>query len=142
MQRYTPTCVGTTYRSVRSWPVRSVHPHVRGDNAAHLRFIAPRDGTPPRAWGQRQGQHEPPPSRRYTPTCVGTTPPRRPGKTRRSVHPHVRGDNLVIERARQGHTGTPPRAWGQLSPSSSQGESPRYTPTCVGTTPVGAAAYG
>src|SRR5438876_957122 len=93
---------------------------------------------------------------RFTPTCVGTTvtntrtvnttggsPPRAwghrmPAASRiRSipVHPHVRGDNLVIQVHRVPVNGSPPRAWGQRrSVGDWLSMTHRFTPTCVGTT--------
>ncbi len=71
--RITPTCVGTT-SSLRpvQWPGKD-HPHVRGDNIAHLSCRDCHVGSPPRAWGQhtRRGFFQR--SGRITPTCVGTT---------------------------------------------------------------------
>src|SRR5690606_12826185 len=71
--RFTPTCVGTTRRCVRSAPCRTVHPHVRGDDfhCARMEFID--SGSPPRAWGRRCQADLADDPARFTPTCVGTT---------------------------------------------------------------------
>ena len=112
--RFTPTCVGTTTKS-RQWisPL-TVHPHVRGDNALSWGKNLIGGGSPPRAWGQRNrlpfyrleyrftptcvGTTPPVPRcpvwGRFTPTCVGTTTTKQRNRQIDSVHPHVRGDNL------------------------------------------------
>ncbi len=132
--RSTPTCVGTT-----RWPAspatgRTVHPHVRGDNATLGAAPAGSAGPPPRAWGQHLDHDQVHPPFRSTPTCVGTT--RRGGCARRTpaVHPHVRGDNCGTKCSPCCRIGPPPRAWGQRHRSSQLGFPRRSTPTCVGTT--------
>ena len=53
LDRFTPTCVGTT--NVGFLPFRGslVHPHVRGDNNMPSSSRGSFCGSPPRAWGQR-----------------------------------------------------------------------------------------
>ncbi len=118
--RFTPTCVGTTM-SRQSFTSRcAVHPHVRGDNAGGR---APRtipNGSPPRAWGQRSCTRRERVVERFTPTCVGTTPPQSPCPRSASVHPHVRGDNIIDSRLRRAVIGSPPRAWGQRNGRQNQ----------------------
>ena len=71
--RFTPTCVGTTVQSSPSFRPRTVHPHVRGDDAVEIRGLVPDSGSPPRAWGRRDSEDVLPIHARFTPTCVGTT---------------------------------------------------------------------
>ena len=91
---------------------------------------------------------------RFTPTCVGTDfSLRGPAHSRKSVHPHVRGDNhrracdfvssrftptcvgtTRSERRALPSSGSPPRAWGQRGFRSQPRRKFRFTPTCVGTT--------
>src|SRR5919108_248159 len=71
--RFTPPCVGTS-ASPPQWCTRStVHPHMRGD----ISYVSGRqafyDGSPPHAWGHPGRFALPGPSRRFTPTCVGTS---------------------------------------------------------------------
>ncbi len=115
LDRFTPTCVGTTHIQMmqtltmlgsppRVWGQRtrvrphegndSVHPHVCGDNAHHWPII-----------------HAGP---RFTPTCVGTTNAR------------ICFDNAAF--------GSPPRVWGQHDGRRTVFHQRRFTPTCVGTT--------
>ncbi len=131
--RFTPTCVGTSYR----W-------------AADSRRIF---GSPPRAWGHLLGGVELLLVARFTPTCVGTSRSRRQSRPPVPVHPHVRGDiasatevggsgpvhphvrgDITVETlAAANATGSPPRAWGHLQPDPVWKEPGRFTPTCVGT---------
>ena len=127
--RFTPTRVGTLPRPWRSRRRLAVHPHTRGDTDAlkpHAcrRFTPTRVGTlnrrtcgppgsPPHAWGHRQGERSTTCNRRFTPTRVGTlstadenpdtsfgSPPhawghcsgRQRSRAGLTVHPHTRGD--------------------------------------------------
>ena len=92
--RFTPTCVGTIYRKPRSMDANAVHPHMRGDNVCISSPLASYAGSPPHAWGQSRRRFPCPPDRRFTPTCVGTMTKRWRTISTRSVHPHMRGDNL------------------------------------------------
>ena len=134
LDRFTPTCVGTTPSTRRTGASRSVHPHVRGDNSRFPAASRSACGSPPRAWGQQSIAVVVDISFRFTPTCVGTTRESSTGVHRRSVHPHVRGDNTVTSKTGRSWTGSPPRAWGQLSASGIAYIPCRFTPTCVGTT--------
>src|SRR5690606_39021501 len=134
--RFTPACAGTTTspsgfpRVIRGSPPRArgrrvggrrrtrcftVHPRVRGDDMPLVRHCDP--------------------GARFTPACAGTTtgrwyvldaadgsPPRARGrlnpairaKSRRAVHPRVRGDDVAVDGVRCGDH--------------------RFTPACAGTT--------
>ena len=72
-RRFTPTCVGTTYRRGEALASFAVHPHVCGDYHCGAVKVHVDAGSPPRVWGllcvlttmrRRSG---------FTPTCVGTT---------------------------------------------------------------------
>jgi len=134
LSRFTPTCVGTTSAPRRSLSRPSVHPHVRGDNATETYYTPIDGGSPPRAWGQRNGGGANDYKNRFTPTCVGTTTIAHQHAMIGTVHPHVRGDNSPYLSNRRLSHGSPPRAWGQRSPIGSEFDAARFTPTCVGTT--------
>ena len=91
-------------------------------------------GSPPRAWGQPVLRHHWPDVARFTPTRVGTTKSSRKPHSVITVHPHARGDNLLIECIDIAIRGSPPRAWGQLVPVRPGAGGRRFTPTRVGTT--------
>jgi len=113
LARFTPTCVGTIN------PGKSFPPTT--------------SGSPPRAWGQWITRHELKTCGRFTPTCVGTMEPEHPPPRGRSVHPHVRGDNMPLSTALPFPVGSPPRAWGQCHWLHLVETYGRFTPTCVGT---------
>ena len=54
--------------------------------------------------------------------------------TSATVHPHVRGENIVRVSLLRLYCGTPPRAWGKRVDGAHQNIARRYTPTCVGKT--------
>src|SRR5690606_14004518 len=132
---FTPTCVGTTPAPWRRRRELPVHPHVRGDDGLFAGDVATDrrftptcvgttawkrasqdygDGSPPRAWGRRDGGAVGGTQVRFTPTCVGTT--------------HERLDD------RREHSGSPPRAWGRRVYARGRARLRWFTPTCVGTT--------
>ena len=111
-----PTRVGTTQTPARKSAALSVHPHARGDNRAVASPAAPASGSPPRAWGQLDFHGLCRSPRRFTPTRVGTTPCSKWLWVVRPVHPHARGDNWPYLGWRSPLGGSPPRAWGQLTP--------------------------
>ena len=92
------------------------------------------DGSPPRAWGQRLVMNGINRRHRFTPTRVGTTIPSSTGHQDFAVHPHARGDNMVIRLQAIAEIGSPPRAWGQLHQIVNELGISRFTPTRVGTT--------
>ena len=134
--RFTPTRVGTTQRGHGVFASHAVHPHARGDNSLDMARGEDKRGSPPRAWGQLGPPPLQEPGPRFTPTRVGTTISGSPAARWGTVHPHARGDNLVVARDQQPGTGSPPRAWGQLGWSPRCGSAFRFTPTRVGTTPA------
>jgi len=70
--RFTPTGVGTieSHNIVHTFP--PVHPHGRGDNPVALSDSVAVVGSPPRAWGQSDGDDLSWDGSRFTPTGVGT----------------------------------------------------------------------
>ena len=132
--RFTPTRVGTTPANLPPGGLALVHPHACGDNARPTRQDLPRDGSPPRVWGQPQRRNVRHHHLRFTPTRVGTTTYHAPGHDAPAVHPHACGDNGHREELAPWLDGSPPRVWGQplnLAPHIGRD---RFTPTRVGTT--------
>ncbi len=92
MGRFTPTCVGNTNRFKILSTAPTVHPHLRGE---YSQIEVPgrlENGSPPPAWGIRQGGAR---SGRH-----GT------------VHPHLRGEYAGGIEPIRAKTGSPPPAWG------------------------------
>ena len=126
--------MGTTIFGQAQLDALTVHPHVRGDD---FRCHVLRNGicgSPPRAWGRLKPYNDAAGTGRFTPTCVGTTCLVPASPPRKSVHPHVRGDDWRRNRTAGMRIGSPPRAWGRLLCRSIAIERRRFTPTCVGTT--------
>ena len=132
--RFTPTCVGTTHRARDRRRAHRFTPTCVGTTPAPSATRRPMIGSPPRAWGRPDLE--------------------RLSEERRSVHPHVRGDDDYDRSVagldsgspprawgRRGHcrtdrasSGSPPRAWGRRGTRSWPAPLLRFTPTCVGTT--------
>ena len=116
--RNTPTCVGKT---------------------AYQRPMLLLNGeTPPRAWGRRYRFQRVRAGYGNTPTCVGKTLEnfRVYGRVRK--HPHVRGEDAIVQDKNSQLLETPPRAWGRLAIIVCRAQIHRNTPTCVGkTSPAG-----
>ncbi len=110
--RFIPTCVGNTQGARKTFPERSVHPHVRGEYIQGRKVHATRLGSSPRAWGIRHWTHGACPSARFIPTCVGNTRFPRYPQLLASVHPHVRGEYRPRLSVPMHDYGSSPRAWG------------------------------
>ncbi len=95
LHRFTPTCVGRIFTNKCYHDLRSVHPHVRGENAAIAWEPTAETGSPPRAWGEFHPKRAARLHNRFTPTCVG----------------RMEDD----EAAARMEAGSPPRAWGECS---------------------------
>ncbi len=94
-ERSIPTCVGSIANRWHRSPMKTVHPHVRGEHPGPGSRWRRTTGPSPRAWGAwttvRRGES----GYRSIPTCVGSMSPWSIcGRTTR-VHPHVRGEHRV-----------------------------------------------
>ena len=152
--RFTPADAGTTPVLPLSRWLATVHPRACGDHPVSRSLFERRSGSPPRAWGRRDGQPHRADQRRFTPMRVGTTGSARRASRRRSVHPrtrgtiavgrragalttvhpHTRGDDRLLLSGDFGQLGSPPRTRGQLQPAARVLHVRRFTPTRVGTT--------
>ena len=90
--RFTPTCVGNTGIPRGDDQLLSVHPHMRGEYFFCTIFLYGNIGSPPHAWGIHFRLSIILISLRFTPTCVGNTPPFEPVQPLTAVHPHMRGE--------------------------------------------------
>ena len=93
----TPTCVGKTLLLNLGILSSGKHPHVRGEDFRVYMACYASLETPPRAWGRLilQGEHV------FllgnTPTCVGKTHAVAHLFTCKKKHPHVRGEDSILE---------------------------------------------
>ncbi len=131
--RFTPTCVGKTVAMRKTFPSRSVHPHMRGEDFSLLITFSRLFGSPPHAWGRLASRSvcdraagSPPHAwgrpllladicncPRFTPTCVGKTVPHIERIYSLSVHPHMRGEDSYNTANTSVTIGSPPHAWGR-----------------------------
>ena len=133
VMRFTPTGVGTIPPPSPAASGTAVHPHGRGDNFGAREVQMPRNGSPPRAWGQSIVQVAAQGLDRFTPTGVGTMLISAGRDIARAVHPHGRGDNNLPDSVKTTKGGSPPRAWGQCRRRRGTLRRVRFTPTGVGT---------
>src|SRR5579884_547294 len=112
--RFTPTPVGTMTWAGRPYACWTVHPHARGDDAAHCPSSCAACGSPPRPWGRCPRRRLALVLDRFTPTPVGTIDTAPPAPARTPVHPHARGDDLLLIALLLAVLGSPPRPWGRL----------------------------
>ncbi len=116
-------------------PDHAVHPHVRGGNRGRDMSEVTMLGSPARAWGKRCCGVRQSAGGRFTRTCVGETAVHWSHASYRSVHPHVRGENVARSPNMCLASGSPPRAWGKRDQPGRAEALTRFTPTCVGKTP-------
>ena len=112
--RFTPTCVGKTPCRPLCASHGAVHPHMRGEDSRSSFWYLSLYGSPPHAWGRLAVLSVVSVRSRFTPTCVGKTCATSWPTCRRSVHPHMRGEDSWLSR------------YNLISD--------RFTPTCVGKT--------
>ena len=92
-QRFTPTRVGTATKNEAAIRMVGVHPHASGDSKPSQWGEFRKVGSPPREWGQPGTPAGSSLCRRFTPTRVGTAPPRPAAAATTAVHPHASGDS-------------------------------------------------
>ncbi len=107
-------------------------PRVRGEQRFCPPEIADLWGSPPRARGTAEpaGAHRP--GRGITPACAGNRPPAIPAWRDGEDHPRVRGEQFQRGPPSSGGPGSPPRARGTASPSTTARPSGGITPACAG----------
>ncbi len=134
--RFIPTCVGNMLRERVGGEPLGVHPHMRGEHNVSLSGAQREVGSSPHAWGTFRGASLRGRSGRFIPTCVGnikflshlsntncgssphawgTYGLARHNMSKRTVHPHMRGEHV----------------WDCVLEVCAQ----RFIPTCVGNIP-------
>ena len=109
-------------------------PHIRGEySEKHLRFeIA--TGSSPHPWGILAGLHQLAGDLRFIPTSVGNTRTSGTPGTSMAVHPHIRGEYLLISASFSAIGGSSPHPWGIRGSSELPRRLHRFIPTSVGNT--------
>ncbi len=132
--RFTPTYVGNTGAApLFLFPV-AVHPHIRGEHCRQTLTWAAVSGSPPHTWGTHQFVDERTPVTRFSPTYVGNTPPCAVLLAGPSVHPHIRGEHVMVRTHTEPLPGSPPHTWGTHPRDAGDAWPCRFTPTYVGNT--------
>ena len=134
VRRFIPTCVGNTH-----WPRcrrcgQAVHPHMRGEYCSTYDRQGYARGSSPHAWGILQQNTVWTAARRFIPTCVGNTIAQAVQSGKLTVHPHMRGEYLLVVTLLVVVRGSSPHAWGILPPLRQARLCLRFIPTCVGNT--------
>ncbi len=130
--RFTPTRVGRfSWTTPPSWTA-AVHPHTRGEIVPTGGYTVTQLGSPPHAWGDFGAGIAPEYAGRFTPTRVGRLIRGIQLTSRRTVHPHTRGEIIWSQPSARGTHGSPPHAWGDYPPHCAPGRCRRFTPTRVG----------
>ena len=109
-------------------------PHIRGEySEKHLRFeIA--TGSSPHPWGILAGLHQLAGDLRFIPTSVGNTRTSGTPGTSMAVHPHIRGEYLLISASFSAIGGSSPHPWGIPCSAPLRPCQDRFIPTSVGNT--------
>ena len=106
--------MGNTCVKAAAWSSTPVHPHARGehDGEAYHAYMA--DGSSPRPWGTPGLQHAAGVHHRFIPTPVGNTCSTHAQPRLMSVHPHARGEHVLLNVSFMYRVGSSPRPWGTL----------------------------
>ena len=91
-----------------------VHPHVRGEQAKIRMSARSRSGSSPRTWGTDGVVADHRLARRFIPTYVGNSDQARQRTVRKTVHPHVRGEQDSVAGPVTVMVGSSPRTWGTV----------------------------
>ena len=110
----------------------TVHPHARGEHTISITLIICLRGSSPRTWGTYHIHNSDNLPSRFIPTHVGNIilPVRRYAGI--PVHPHARGEHLLLPLGVETGSGSSPRTWGTLFRSTDYSAYFRFIPTHVG----------
>ncbi len=112
----------------------SVHPHRRGEHWTRKPSRRVEFGSSPQAWGTPHHYICDAERERFIPTGVGNTCDYTTCRTARTVHPHRRGEHILISFGPTAEAGSSPQAWGTLPRWPQAAGTPRFIPTGVGNT--------
>ncbi len=130
--RFTPTRVGKSGWGQCLHSPRSVHPHACGEIRHSRRDSSTARGSPPRVWGNQDGDNVYTLLDRFTPTRVGKSCAAKDPRSGLSVHPHACGEICANSSPNTNARGSPPRVWGNLFVVQIAVVAHRFTPTRVG----------
>ena len=93
-----------------------------------------RVGSSPRPWGTLGADGLGDVGYRFIPTSVGNTSLPITGVGKATVHPHVRGEHVIVGVHPHHNPGSSPRPWGTLPAPAAAHPRSRFIPTSVGNT--------
>ncbi len=130
--RFIPACAGNSMKNNGCFAAVTVHPRVRGEQACRAFLAFPWAGSSPRARGTACNCSAPTASDRFIPACAGNrrgpTDPSDP----RTVHPRVRGEQIIEMIGERAYDGSSPRARGTVRSSRTHQRRRRFIPACAG----------
>jgi len=135
--RFIPTHVGNTSCLIFRHFNPPVHPHTRGEYRGPYPRRRVRCGSSPHTWGIHYYRAGLPFDRRFIPTHVENTCSFMHSSRRRSVHPHTRGEYVLLDVSRLFAYGSSPHTWGILALIIFFLFLSRFIPTHVGNTERG-----
>ena len=133
-RRFIPAFAGTTSSSSRCSHEGTVHPRVRGDHAIALLIRALARGSSPRSRGPQLLHQHRRAAGRFIPAFAGTTQLELLFRVQQPVHPRVRGDHCLTDRASASPSGSSPRSRGPHPIDGPVGPAERFIPAFAGTT--------
>ena len=131
-RRFIPTPVGNITLGPLRYRSRTVHPHARGEHGCEWPVPSTNSGSSPRPWGTWEAGNAHGWSCRFIPTPVGNI-----GRSCRkrfggTVHPHARGEHVLVRPRARLLLGSSPRPWGTFVLRVPDMEGDRFIPTPVG----------
>ncbi len=127
-----PQAWGTGWRTKAEQNYGTVHPHRRGERGRKRSLTAGRNGSSPQAWGTGTTILQGNIKRRFIPTGVGNGKCSNNALYNGAVHPHRRGERIILSFIFCLIPGSSPQAWGtgQILDRCKRVE--RFIPTGVG----------
>ena len=105
---------------------------MRGEQSAQAGRARDSGGSSPHAWGTVSIRPHAQPAGRFIPTCVGNRPRHGRALGKRTVHPHMRGEQFDSVVSDIFISGSSPHAWGTAQIMTIAQRFGRFIPTCVG----------
>ena len=130
--RFIPACAGNSVQPSLRMLQRSVHPRVRGEQIGRRIAPAKTHGSSPRARGTVQVQPSTVLQVRFIPACAGNRIFEPFQNLISSVHPRVRGEQIISLRLVAINTGSSPRARGTGDQAAQPVTRWRFIPACAG----------
>ena len=131
-KRFIPACAGNAATAANASARTSVHPRMRGERASFSRWILTKIGSSPHARGTLPYKEKEEAKARFIPACAGNASVWAVSRSRRSVHPRMRGEREISRRLRGFAVGSSPHARGTPSRLQSCTDARRFIPACAG----------